>query len=89
MSIEEQVWMFIEPRLRTLVREEITRQFDEPVSRKWISELFGVTLGTVDNWIKRGIIKRINPIGGHPKFSRNQIMKLYESKNQTINHSQF
>lgn len=80
MTIEETIWQYIAPRMREIIREEVQAQFDEPVTKKYIMDLFGVSLATVDNWIKKGIIKRINPEGGHPKFSRNQIMNLKNRK---------
>lgn len=74
MSIEEQIWAHIEPRMRELVREEVSRRFDRPVTRKWIEEKFGRTKGTIANWEKTGKIKRINPPGAHPLYSMNEVM---------------
>lgn len=60
--------------IRAIVQEEIKARFDRPVTRREVSELLGVSLGTVDNWIRKGRIRRINPEGARPKFSMNEVM---------------
>jgi len=80
MSLEDNLESIIERVVRRVVRQEIERQFDQPVNKKYIMELYGVSLGTVDGWMKRGLIHRINPEGSQPKFSRNEVMNVKKGK---------
>ena len=60
--------------IRTVVRDEVAARFDRPVSRKEVAELWGCSIKTVDNMVRRGEIRRINPEGMNARFSMNEVM---------------
>ena len=66
--------------IRTVVKEEMQVKFDRPITRKEVAAHFGVSLMTVDKWIRKGEIRRINPEGGHPRFSFSDIMKFKDKR---------
>lgn len=68
--------------IRQVVREEIQVRFDRPISKQEVAELFGVSVQTVNNMMRKGEIRRINPEGGHPKFSLNQVMNHSKIKSK-------
>jgi len=61
-------------KIRTVVREEMQARFDRPITRREVADLMGVSLTTVNKWIRKGDIIRINPGSGHPRFSMNEIL---------------
>lgn len=64
--------------IRMVVSEEVAKRFDKPVGRKEIAELFDCSLPTVDKIVQREGLKRLNPGGGHPKYSLNDVMGCKE-----------
>lgn len=74
----EELSAALDPIKRTLaeiLEIQKTKQPDQTefLSRKDAAELLGVTLTTVDDWTKSGIINRYQ-IGGRYRYDRNELI---------------
>ena len=70
LSPEEVSEMF-----RAIVREELLRVNDRPVRKKEAADIIGISTQTLENWERKGTIKRLNS-PGQPRYLLSDVIKL-------------
>ncbi len=50
----------------------------EWMSRHQVKDYLNVSVATIDNWSRRGILKK-HFVGGVPRFKRDDVRKVFES----------
>jgi excisionase family DNA binding protein len=74
--------------LSEVVREELHRhlpsekdsfsEFPELLSRRQVSQLLGVSIGTIDNWSECGRLKKIH-MGAAIRFRKSELLETLDS----------
>lgn len=69
-------------QLRQIKETLVPKQKIELMTRKEVSNLLGVSVVTVHNWGKKGIIKPYR-IGNKVRYKRSEVLEALESINQS------
>ena len=90
LELEELIQM-----IRDIVRQELeelslkqpkVEQKPEWLTRKQVADYFFVSLGTIDNLTRSGILKK-HYLGRSPRFKRDEVLQAFESFNKFQRYS--
>lgn len=72
-------------RVNDLLDEVININHPKPVmNKKEVAELFGVDVRTITNWMRDKVIPYRELPNGHPRFMREEVLKILNNPNQKM-----